>query len=83
MTLSPSTLLLALIALNALLLIAVAALAIVTLRGRRAREEARDEAGDALVEALSAAQRDLAARIAQTDARLTAGINGLVNYVAA
>ena len=86
MTLSLSTLLLALIALNALLLIAVAALAIVTLRGWRAREEAlaaRDEAGDALVEALSAAQRDLAARIAQTDARLTAGINGLVNYVAA
>lgn len=77
-----STLLFAVLILAALTFLALAVLLALNFSERRRERETADEMNDALMEGVMEVRRELSAQIAQTDARLTTAMTGLVNYVA-
>ena len=77
-----STLLLAVLILSAFSFIALAALLAILLTERRHGRDDADEMNDALMEGVMEVRRELSSQIAQTDARLTTAMTGLINYIA-
>lgn len=77
-----STLLFAVLILAALTFLALTALLALNFSERRRERETADEMNDALMEGVMEVRRELSSQIAQTDARLTTAMTGLVNYVA-
>ena len=82
-------LLIAIAALLVFLVGLVAWLLILVLRGRTEAAEAQnsrtsglDDLSDALMEGVNANARALSGQVAQTDAKLSSAMTGLINYVA-
>ena len=76
-----STLLFAVLILSALSFIALAALLAILLTERRHGRDDADDRNDALMEGVMEVRRELSSQIAQTDARLTTAMTGLLNYI--